>query len=507
LQDGTPVKLRLGTTVTSSTANVGDSIDLEVLEQVNVGSTVVIQKGATAMATVTDAHSKKSMGRAGKVDINIDYVRLADGEKAALRAVKDVKGGGHQGAMTGAMVATSLVFFPAAPLFLFMHGKDISIPKGTEITAFVSGDMPIALARFQPGAATEVSIIGGTASATTELDITSKPDGAEISVDGNFVGNTPSNITVTSAQHTISVRQAGYHLWERTINTSGGKVTLTATLATTDASATAQPAIYESESRGGCPSSESETRSAGGADCCTTELSIDGSEAAIAGLETAAVQVFGREVSDDNAFGGLEEPQNATPSGNNDFCLVGPTISVDATQTRRSPTSGFHHTPIKNLLSEEMNDGLWCDPFAGQHSPAQVRNDLNPEANAEFHMDALDFLKSQPTAHYDGVLYDPPYSSRQASECYANYGRQHLTGTVTNKKYWAQCKDEIARILKPGGKALCFGWNSMGICKSRGFEMTRVLMVPHGGSRNDTVCTVEIKIKPEQRVVRFRAAV
>jgi hypothetical protein len=159
----------------------------------------------------------------------------------------------------------------------------------------------------------------------------------------------------------------------------------------------------------------------------------------------------------------------------------------------------FTIPPIKNLLSEELNDGLWCDPFAGRHSPAQVRNDLNPEANAEFHLDALDFLRIQPTAHYDGVLYDPPYSSRQASECYANYGRKHLTGSVTNKKYWAQCKDEIARILKPGGKALCFGWNSMGICKSRGFEMTRVLMVPHGGSRNDTVCTVEIKIKPEQR--------
>jgi hypothetical protein len=249
LQDGTPVKLRLGTTVSSSTAHAGDSIDLEVLEEVTVGGTVVIQKGATAMATVTDAHSKKSMGRAGKIDINIDYVRLADGEKAALKAVQDVKGGGHQGAMTGAMVATSLVFLPAAPLFLFIHGKDISIPKGTEITAFVNGDMPIALARFQPGAAGTPSIAG--ASAMTELDITSKPDGAEISIDGNFVGNTPSNVTVTSAQHTISIRQAGYHVWERTISTSGGKVNLAATLATTDATnTTAQPAIYDSESLG-----------------------------------------------------------------------------------------------------------------------------------------------------------------------------------------------------------------------------------------------------------------
>jgi len=248
LQDGTPIKLRFGTTVSSQTAHVGDSVDLEVLEEVTVGSTVVIQKGASALASVTEAQSKRSMGRAGKLDINIDYVRLADGEKAALRAVKDVKGGGHQGAMTGAMVATSLIFFPAAPLFLFMHGKDISIPKGTEITAFVSGDMPIALARFQPGA--PIGAPGTVAPATTELDIASKPDGAEISIDGNFVGNTPSTVVVTCAQHTISIRQAGYHVWERTISTSGGKVNLTATLATTDATATAQPAIYDSESLG-----------------------------------------------------------------------------------------------------------------------------------------------------------------------------------------------------------------------------------------------------------------
>jgi hypothetical protein len=105
------------------------------------------------------------MGRAGKLDINIDYVRLADGEKAALRAVQNVKGGGHTGAMTGAMVTTSLVFFPAAPLFLFMHGKDITIPKGTEVTAFVNGDMPLDLAKFQPmrlGPQTAMSLRGST---------------------------------------------------------------------------------------------------------------------------------------------------------------------------------------------------------------------------------------------------------------------------------------------------------------------------------------------------------
>src|SRR5271157_5764737 len=88
------------------------------------------------------------MARGGKLDIEIDYVKLADGEKAALRAVKETKGGGHTGAMTGAIVATSLIVWPAAPFFLFMHGKDVTIPKGTEITAYVNGVMPLDPAKF-----------------------------------------------------------------------------------------------------------------------------------------------------------------------------------------------------------------------------------------------------------------------------------------------------------------------------------------------------------------------
>lgn len=59
--------------------------------------------------------------------------------------------------------------------------------------------------------------------------------------------------------------------------------------------------------------------------------------------------------------------------------------------------------------------------------------------------------------------------------------------------YWSDVKDEMARIIKPGGKVICFGWNSMGLGKNRGFEMKRILLVAHGGSKNDTIVTVEIK--------------
>src|SRR5580658_7455970 len=148
LLDGTPVTLRLNQTISSADAKVGQEIRCEVGEEISVDQVGVLPKGATAIATVTEPDPKKSMGRAGKLNISISYARLKDQEKVALRATKDTKGGGHTGAMTGAMVATAIVFLPAAPLFLFMKGKDTTIPQGTEITAFVEGDMHLDMAKF-----------------------------------------------------------------------------------------------------------------------------------------------------------------------------------------------------------------------------------------------------------------------------------------------------------------------------------------------------------------------
>jgi len=149
LIEDTPIRIKLARTMSSKDAKVDDRVDFEVLEDVKVGDVVVVERGAMAIATVTEANPKRRMGRAGKLHMNIDYVRLASGEKVPLRAVKGGSGGNHIAAMTGAMVATGIVFFPAAPLFLFMHGKDITIPKGTEITAYVAADTPLDPAKFR----------------------------------------------------------------------------------------------------------------------------------------------------------------------------------------------------------------------------------------------------------------------------------------------------------------------------------------------------------------------
>ena len=152
----------------------------------------------------------------------------------------------------------------------------------------------------------------------------------------------------------------------------------------------------------------------------------------------------------------------------------------------------FKIKPIKELLEEEITSGFevgnaWADPFAGKFGGRYVlwTNDLDEDMLTKEHKDALEFLKSFDDGVLAGVLYDPPYSITQARQ----YGKKEFA----SMKYWAECKNEIARIIKPGGKAICFGWNSMGLGKNRGFRIERILLVPHGGSKNDTIVTVEFK--------------
>jgi PEGA domain len=225
LAKGTPVKLHLKRDLSSADAKPGDKIDFEVSEEVKVGDVVVIPKGNTAVGTVTDVQAARRMGRGGKLDIEIDHVVLADGEKATLWAVKERNGDGNVGD-NGPIVKSSLVFGPVAPLVLLVPGEDAMIPRDTEITGYV-----VAAMQLDPGKFTATSNIAVPSNPTTaQLEITSDPSGAEVTIDGNFVGRTPSQIEIAQGRHTIAISKAGCRTWERKLELSAGKMTLTATL-------------------------------------------------------------------------------------------------------------------------------------------------------------------------------------------------------------------------------------------------------------------------------------
>lgn len=161
----------------------------------------------------------------------------------------------------------------------------------------------------------------------------------------------------------------------------------------------------------------------------------------------------------------------------------------------------FAIKPIRELVSSELVEGIILDPFANNSSIKQfmtekqkyISNDLDTQYETDYHLDALDFLGMFDDNSVDMILYDPPYSVRQVSECYRSLGRT-VNMETTQSSYWTKQKKEVARILKPNGKVISFGWNSGGIGKTNGFKITRILLVPHGGIHNDTICTVEVKL-------------
>lgn len=154
----------------------------------------------------------------------------------------------------------------------------------------------------------------------------------------------------------------------------------------------------------------------------------------------------------------------------------------------------FEIKPIRKLIDKYIVDKTTIiDPFSNNNCIAHITNDIDPNCKADFHMDAIDFLKTFSDKSVDCVLYDPPYSPRQVSECYTKLGKT-VNMQTTQASYWSNQKEEISRIVNKNGIVITCGWNSGGIGKKHGFEIIEILLVPHGGWHNDTICTVERKI-------------
>ena len=156
----------------------------------------------------------------------------------------------------------------------------------------------------------------------------------------------------------------------------------------------------------------------------------------------------------------------------------------------------FSMKPVRAIIDRWMDytDGeLSIDPFANSNRIAVHCNDIDPAHACQYQMDAIDFLKMWRDSYVDVVLFDPPYSPRQVSECYKALG-QTVNMQTTQASFWGNMKKEVGRIVSPTGVVITCGWNSGGMGKSNGFEIQEVLMVPHGGWHNDTIVTVETKI-------------
>lgn len=125
----TPVRIRLAKTISSATAHVGDSADLEVAEDVFVEGVPVLTKGAKVSGVIAEAEPKKRFGHGGKLALSITSLRLADGEQAPLRSYEEASGS----------PSTSHV----------SAGKDAVMAENTEFTVLVDGDVHLKREAFE----------------------------------------------------------------------------------------------------------------------------------------------------------------------------------------------------------------------------------------------------------------------------------------------------------------------------------------------------------------------
>ena len=143
---------------------------------------------------------------------------------------------------------------------------------------------------------------------------------------------------------------------------------------------------------------------------------------------------------------------------------------------------------VKKYLRESV---VSVDPFARNKRWATHTNDINPNTEAEHHMEARDFLRHlvKEGVKADLVIFDPPYSPRQVSEVYSEIG---LTATMKDTQTAAmkkECRTLMRQLCEPGSVVLSFGWNTVGMGK--GWHTEEIMLVCHGGDHNDTICMAD----------------
>ena len=153
----------------------------------------------------------------------------------------------------------------------------------------------------------------------------------------------------------------------------------------------------------------------------------------------------------------------------------------------------FDCPPIGAFVKRYLHGAkVSVDPFARNKRWATHTNDINPDTEAEYHMDALEFMEMliAKGVQADVVILDPPYSSLQVSKHYTSGKQRHLADPTINVIF-----RRAAELIPVGGVCLSFGWNSAGLGKERGYTIEEILMVYHCGHKNDTICLAERRVQ------------
>jgi len=191
--------------------SVGKKVELRLMQDLKDGDTVLLSKGSSAWATVT---ALKNDSAERSVTLHFEDLTLSDGRHAPLWVVP------------GSHTLRYASHAQGVPIMAFA-GYDVFVKIPWPIPP--AGTAESAPANERPGAASPSAsnAPGGAASA---VEIASTPAGADIEVDGAFVGNTPSTLNLPLGDHSVSVAKAGFVTWTRKVHVTSGDIRIVAEL-------------------------------------------------------------------------------------------------------------------------------------------------------------------------------------------------------------------------------------------------------------------------------------
>ena len=152
----------------------------------------------------------------------------------------------------------------------------------------------------------------------------------------------------------------------------------------------------------------------------------------------------------------------------------------------------FSVPPIGDMVKRYLRESeVSVDAFARNKRWATYTNDINPNTEAEYHLEARVFMAEmvKQGVKADLIIFDPPYSPRQVSEVYSEIGLTATMKDTQTANMKKECRQLMRKLSAPGTVVLSFGWNTVGMGK--GWETLETMLVCHGGDHNDTICLAE----------------
>ncbi len=171
-------------------------------------------------------------------------------------------------------------------------------------------------------------------------------------------------------------------------------------------------------------------------------------------------------------------------------------VRITRAKVRKSTKNTHELFPIENLYRKYwvqiggvgVRTHPVVDPFARNcHWAGKFTNDIGIDTEANYHMDALDFLQrmSNEKRQFNIGILDPPFSARQANE---SYGGEGANLYASDSPRLRKIEGALSRLIVPGGHIIKFGYNSN--APDPGLELVEMKILAFGGVVNDWIISV-----------------